>query len=29
MTMNDALEHLIQGLVNRGLELPKIRWIEG
>jgi phage terminase large subunit-like protein len=26
---NDALVWLIQGLVNQGLELPKIHWIEG
>jgi predicted phage terminase large subunit-like protein len=26
--LNDALVYLLQGLVNQGLELPKIQWIE-
>lgn len=26
--LNDALVYLLQGLVNQGLELPKIHWIE-
>ena len=26
--LNDALVYLLQGLVNHGLELPKIHWIE-
>jgi hypothetical protein len=28
-TLCDALVWLLQGLVNQGLELPKIHWIEG
>jgi hypothetical protein len=27
--LNDALAHLLLGLANQGLELPKIHWIEG
>jgi hypothetical protein len=26
--LNDALVYLLQGLVNQGLDLPKIHWIE-